>query len=220
MRFGEPKRFTAGDPEKKYRAVTLGIKILMYEGFILAGGRSRRMGADKAFLKIEGETFIDRARATLASVCGEVSVVLNQDQQFDLDIPIVRDEFAGRGALGGLHAALKNCKSKIALVLAVDLPLVTPDSVRILADLATSLPKYLAVVPRQADGRPQPLFAAYRARFCAPTLEGLINDNPTASVRDFLDLIIPKYIDQTKLSENENLLANVNCPADLDLIRR
>ncbi len=191
----------------------------MPEGFILAGGKSLRMGRDKALLEFNGKSFLEIAARNLVHICGKISVVLSADSTLETDLPIIRDEFAGRGALGGLHAALKNCRSKIALVLAVDLPLVTPDSVRVLADLATSLPKYLAVVPRQSDGRPQPLFAAYRARFCAPTLESLIDDNPTASVRDFLDLIVPKYIDQTKLSEDENLLANVNCRADLELIR-
>jgi molybdopterin-guanine dinucleotide biosynthesis protein A len=187
----------------------------MFEGFILAGGRSTRMGRDKAFLEFDGETFLDRARAILEGVCGNVSVVLNQDQRFVTGIPVVRDEFEGRGALGGLHAALKSCQTQIAIVLAVDLPRVTPESVRNLADLAASFSKYLAVVPRQTDGRTQPLFAAYRARFCVPVIERLINENPTASARDFLDLIGPKYIDQSKLSDDVNLLLNVNSPEDL-----
>ncbi len=190
----------------------------MYEGFILAGGRSTRMGRDKALLEIDGENFLARAHSTLSSVCADVSVVLGADQEPPADIRVVRDVFPGRGALGGLHAALKSCRGKIAIVLAVDLPLVTPEAVRNLAELAASLTKYLAVVPRQADGRPQPLFAAYRARFCVPALESLMAENPRASVRDFLELITPKYVDISKLSPDERLLTNVNTVEDLKLL--
>ena len=190
----------------------------MPEGFILTGGKSLRMGRDKALLEFNGKSFLEIAARNLVHVCGKISVVLSADSTLETDLPIIRDEFAGRGALGGLHAALKNCRSKIALVLAVDLPLVTPDSVRVLADLATSLPKYLAVVPRQSDGRPQPLFAAYRAKFCVRSLEELINEDPQASVKDFLDRISPKYIDPVRLSSDPDLLVNVNTSENLDAL--
>ncbi len=190
-------------------------KSQMPQGFIIAGGRSRRMGRDKAFIELDGVTFLERARAALAGVCETVSLVLNGEQEFDTQLPVVRDAFAGRGALGGLHTALANCSAKIAIILAVDLPLVTPESVENLLAAAEATPKFLAVVPRDGDGRPQPLFAAYRARFCAGPLEELMNRDPRASVRDFLDAINPKYVDQSKLSDDPDLLLNVNTADDL-----
>ncbi len=186
------------------------------EGFILAGGRSLRMGREKALLEIGGETFLARAARNLGSVFGTVTVVLSADSALETDLPVVRDEFPGRGALGGLHAALKNCNSKLAIVLAVDLPLITPDAVANLATLAESLAKFLAVVPRQSDGRPQPLFAAYRAKFCVRSLEEVINENPRASVKDFLDRIAPKYIDPSRLSADPDLLTNVNTAEEFE----
>ncbi len=192
----------------------------MPEGFILAGGRSLRMGRDKALIELQGKSFLDIAARNLVQVCGKISVVLSADSTLETEFPIVRDEYAGRGALGGLHAALKNCRSKIAIVLAVDLPLVTPESVANLASIAESLTRFLAVVPKQTDGRPQPLFAAYRAKFCVRTMEELINGDPRASVNDFLDRIAPKYIDPARLSSDPDLLVNVNTSEDLDALSR
>jgi molybdopterin-guanine dinucleotide biosynthesis protein A len=191
----------------------------MSQGFIIAGGRSRRMGRDKAFIELDGTTFLDRARAALADVCESVSLVLSEEQEFGSDLPVVRDVFPGRGALGGLHAALVNCGAKIAIVLAVDLPQVTPEAAANLLAVAEASPKYLAVVPRDADRRPQPLFAAYRARFCIGPLEELMRSDPRASVKDLLGLINPRYIDQSRLSDDPDLLLNVNTADDLKLLK-
>lgn len=187
----------------------------MPEGFILAGGRSSRMGRDKSLIEIGGETLLARAARGLSGSCGKVTVVYGQTQETIEGLAFVRDEFADRGALGGLHAALAACRSRIAIILAVDLPLVTSDAVARLAGIADSSSKYLAVVPRQADGRPQPLFAAYRSRFCAGPIGELIRSDPRASVRDFLDRINPRYVEQSKLSDDPDLLMNLNTPADL-----
>jgi len=185
-----------------------------FTGFVLAGGKSSRMGADKYDLKFEGETFLSRAEKTLSAVCENVKIVLNQAQEIETDLPVVRDIYADRGANGGIHAALKNCKTKFAIILAIDLPFVTSDALENLKEIALASNKFIAYVPRQTDGKPQPLCAVYRAKFCLPALEKVLEENETASVRDFLDQISPKYIDASRLSDNENLLFNVNYPED------
>jgi len=190
-----------------------------FTGFVLAGGKSSRMGADKYALKIDGETFLARAARALAKVCETTKIVLHQTQQVETDLEIVRDVYAERGALGGIHAALQNCPTKFALVLAVDLPLVTAEALDNLAALAAASNRFPAVVPRQTDGRAQPLCAVYRARYCLPPLEKILIENQRASVRDFLDAIAPKYFDANRLSADENLLFNVNSPAEFRQIR-
>lgn len=189
-----------------------------FTGFVLAGGKSSRMGADKFALQFNGETFLERAINTLKPVCKTVKIVLNQHQTIETNLEIVRDIYAERGALGGIHAALKNCETKLAIILAVDLPFVTTEAIEKLADFALSSNKYLATVPRQTDSRAQPLCAVYRTKYCLPTLEKLLDESDSASVRDFLDLIFPKYIEANHLSENENLFFNVNQPSDFEKI--
>lgn len=191
----------------------------MFEGFVLVGGKSSRMGADKYSLKIGGETFLTRAVNALSEVCeNRVKIVLNQTQTIETNQPIIRDVYENRGALGGIHAALKNCETKFAIILAVDLPFVTTEAIKNLANFTLASNKYLAFVPRQTDGKPQPLCGIYRAGYCLPTLEKLLNENDSASVNDFLELIYPKYVDQNRLSDDENLLFNVNYPANFSAL--
>lgn len=189
-----------------------------FTGFVLAGGKSSRMGADKFALEINGETFLTRAAKTLSETCESVKIVLNQTQNIETEFEIVRDIYAGRGALGAIHAAQKNCDTQFAVILAVDLPFVTTEAVKKLQKNAAASGKYSAVVPRQTDGRAQPICAVYRPEFCLPALEKLLRENDSASVRDFLELISPKYIEANRLSENENLLFNVNKPSDFEQI--
>ncbi|MCY7374939.1 MAG: molybdenum cofactor guanylyltransferase [Pyrinomonadaceae bacterium] len=193
-----------------------------FSGYVLAGGKSSRMKTDKAFLEIGGETFLERAIKTLQTVCeNRVKIVLNQTQthfieRLSNDFPHIFDFYENRGALAGIHAALKSCETKYALILAVDLPLITNEAIENLAAITLSSNKFIAVVPRQTDGRLQPLCAAYLARYCLPVLENLMGENDSASVNDFLELIAPRIVYQDKLTADEisDIFFNVNYPAD------
>ncbi len=196
----------------------------LFEGFVLAGGKSSRMGADKAFLKFENETFLERAVKTLSSVCeNRVKIVLNQNQndlveKLPAHISHIFDNIENRGALGGIQAALKNCKTKFAVILAVDLPLVTPQTIEKLAEIALSSNKFIATVPRQLDGRLQPLAAIYLAKYALRPLEKLINENNSASAQDFMALLAPRTVGQDKLTSktDQDIFFNVNYPADYE----
>ena len=185
------------------------------------------MKIDKAFLEIGDKTFLANAVEILSVVCGNrVKIVLNHTQNsfienFPDGVSHIFDAFENRGALGGIHAALENCATKYAIILAVDLPLVTGEAIKNLADITLSSSKFIAVVPRQTDGRLQPLCAVYNARYCLPMLENLLAGNDSASVRDFLELIQPRFVAQEKLTNtnNENIFFNVNHPADFDKIK-
>lgn len=198
-----------------------------FTGYVLAGGKSSRMKTDKAFLEIGGATFLTRAVQTLSSVCeNRVAVVLNRTQTHFTEklpdgVPYIYDVYENRGALGGIHAALKDCKTKYATILAVDLPLVTSETIEKLAEMMLASNKFIATVPRQTDGRFQPLCAVYHARYCLSPLEQLMNENSSASVRDFLELISPRFVDQNKLTtdESDDIFFNVNHPADFQQLK-
>ena len=195
-------------------------------GYVLAGGKSSRMQTDKAFLEIGGETFLTRAVKTLRTVCeNRVTIVLNQTQTHFIArisdaVPHIFDVYENRGALGGIHAALTNCETKYALILAVDLPFVSSEALENLVNIALSSNKYIAVVPRQTDDRLQPLCAVYHTRYCLSALENLMKENDSASVNDFLELIAPRFINQNKLTADEStdIFFNVNYPADYQKI--
>ena len=198
-----------------------------FSGFVLAGGKSSRMQSDKAFLEIDGETFLTRTVKTLQIVCEDrVKIVLNKTQaglieKIPADVSHIFDVYENRGALGGIHAALSNCATKYAIVLAVDLPNVSGEALEKLAEITLSSNKFIAVVPRQTDERTQPLCAVYHARFCLPILEDLMETNESASANDFLEMIYPRTVAQSKLTTNDSkdIFFNVNRPADFEKIR-
>jgi molybdopterin-guanine dinucleotide biosynthesis protein A len=198
-----------------------------FDGYILAGGKSSRMKTDKAFLQIGGETFLTRTLKTLSSICeNRIKIVINKAQddfirKLPADVPHIFDVFENRGALAGIHAALKNCETKYAIILAVDLPLVTNETIEKLAEITLSSNKFIATVPRQTDGRFQPLCAVYHARYCLSSLEQLMNENDSASVHDFLKTISPRFVDQNRLTtgESNNIFFNVNHPTDFQLLK-
>lgn len=190
-----------------------------FTGFVLAGGKSARMGTDKYNLKIGDETLLTRAARALKSSCETVKIGASRTQEIATDEEIVRDIYENRGAPGAIHAALSTCATDFAIILAVDLPLVNGEALEKLAAAALASNKFLAVVAREMDGRAQPLCAAYRVKYCLPILENLLAENVSVSAQDFLDLIYPKYIDAARLSNNENLLFNVNRPEDFEKLQ-
>src|SRR5579871_4908863 len=89
--------------------------------FILAGGKSSRMGSDKAFLEFEGRTLLARALALARSITSDVRIV-GQQEKFAHFAPTVADIFPDRGPLAGIHAALCSSEADLNLILAVDTP--------------------------------------------------------------------------------------------------
>src|SRR5512141_2200902 len=139
------------------------------EGYVLAGGLSRRMGSSKAHLKLGGRTLVERAVATLLVVAEKVFVVGDVEIE-GARIETIPDEplkANSRGAIVGLYSALRHAKAEWAGVLACDLPFVTPDLIVRLAAIAEMSGDAACVVPVQPDGRSQPLCGLYRTD-CLP----------------------------------------------------
>lgn len=120
------------------------------------------MGADKAFLQLDGRTLLQRALELAGTVAAEVRVVGSREK-FAAFAPVVEDLYVGRGPLGGIHAALSATQAEFNLILAVDLPFM---EARFLTLLAEEAQRANAVVtaPRAAGGL-QPLCAVYRREF-------------------------------------------------------
>ena len=92
--------------------------------FILAGGKSTRMGADKAFVTLDGRTLLARALELARSLTPDVRIV-GDPAKFAAFAPVVEDIFRECGPLGGIHAALRASQTELNLILAVDVPFVS-----------------------------------------------------------------------------------------------
>ncbi len=137
-----------------------GLRSTTLAAFILAGGKSSRMGEDKAFLQLGGKSLLDIASETAASVCGSV-IIVGDRGRFGSDA--IEDVYPDSGPLGGIHAALASSRLDLNLVLAVDMPFVEPKFLRWMLHRAATT-YAIVTVPRLTSGF-QPLCAVYRRSF-------------------------------------------------------
>lgn len=185
-------------------------------GAVLVGGSSRRMGADKAALELEGRSLGERAVAVLRSRLERVVVVSRRlGDHAGLGVPEIADRLPGAGPLAGMQAALDHAHGAPVFILACDLPNVGPRLVahlveRALAPLAEA-GRAGAVVPA-IGGRVQPLCGVYGAgcgREIARRLE-----TGALRVLDLLDAIETERVDlgPELAFYRDDLLDNVNDP--------
>jgi molybdenum cofactor guanylyltransferase len=126
---------------------------------VMAGGRSLRMGRDKAMLEYEGERLIDR-QISLLRFLSPAELLISGRPGHDYgvtDITVVHDELPDCGPLGGLAALLRACASSHLLILAVDMPLM---SVEMLRELTAAVALARGTVPCLGEAW-EPLAAIY-----------------------------------------------------------
>ena len=182
-------------------------------GFVLAGGASRRMGQDKARLKIDGEPLFLRA-ANLLKVYVSTIVLLGPPDQYAWSgFPTLRDQWPGRGPLAALLTGLDHSTHEWNVFLACDLPLIRGEFIELLLRRATQ-GGFDAVVARTASGW-QPLCAVYR-RTCAPKMREALEKGKSGVIDVLPDLRVDVIgSDQVvALGLGDEIFENVNTPED------
>jgi molybdopterin-guanine dinucleotide biosynthesis protein A len=181
--------------------------------FILAGGKSRRMGTDKAFVTLGGRTLLARALDLARAVSPEVRIV-GDPAKFSTFAPVVEDIFPDCGPLGGIHAALRSSQTDLNLILAVDVPFVLPALLEFLIERARNSAATVTVA-RTGEGW-QPLCAVYRQAFANSAEKAL------RAGRYKIDVLFENT--QTQVIDEEAMQAagftaerfrNLNTPQDL-----
>ncbi|HSA95680.1 MAG TPA: molybdenum cofactor guanylyltransferase [Acidobacteriota bacterium] len=157
---------------------------------VLAGGRGRRMKADKASLDVGGRTLLEHVLAQVEPYFDEVLISISRGRDIALaaarrtrrlgrqaparakapQLRIVPDETPGLGPIGGLLAGLKGARNDVCAVVACDIPEIDQPLLRSLARAAASVEIAVGVDPA---GRYEPLFAVYR-RSIIPAIESLL----------------------------------------------
>lgn len=215
---------------------------------VLAGGGSRRMGRDKAFLTVGGRGMLERA-LDAAAVCRETLVVVPERERERYDraleagrrssapptthrasmggrlrgpVRVIADFPRGRGPMAGMVAGLRTARTPLAWVLACDLPLVPPAlGERLLEQLTSDGEAWDAAVPR-VYGRRQPLCAAYRRESAAEAAQACLDEGAEA-VFEWLDRLRVRLLEEPELAdlgEPRRLLLNVNRPGHLARARK
>lgn len=190
------------------------------DGLVLAGGQSRRLGVDKALLRLGDAPLLTIVVERVAEVCGEVIVAADREERYrdlGLSARLVADVSPGYGPLSGLQAGLQACGTDHVLVVACDLPFLNVELLRYMAGLPRS---YDALVPR-ADGRRHPLHAIY-ARSCLREVDAVLAGGG-GSMRDLLTrLEVVRQLDERELRriDPDGLsLMNLNRQSDVDRAR-
>ena len=188
------------------RAGTLAV-VEDLTGLVLAGGRSRRMGRDKALLEIDGRPLVERVAGRLATVCGRVLIAAGDRPLPPLPWDRVDDRVADAGPLAGILGGLAAATTSLVAVAAVDMPDVDPG---VFAALATKWDGHApAVVPLRA-GRLEPLHAVY-ATAALPEFAALFDAgerSPTQVLRRLSATVVV-------LEDDGAWAGNLNFPRDL-----
>jgi molybdopterin-guanine dinucleotide biosynthesis protein A len=144
--------------------------ILTMTGIVLSGGENRRMGTDKAFLKLAGIPLIEHVLRALKEVCRDIIIVTNSPLLYEgYRVSVVTDAFDQRGPLTGIYSGLLKSADEYNLVVACDMPFLNPPLLAFMGGLASG---YDIVVPA-VRGMCEPLHAVYR-KGLAPVIEARI----------------------------------------------
>ncbi len=187
-------------------------------GVVLAGGRSTRMGTNKALLEFGGVRIIERLLQTLRPLFSEVAIVASDATAYSyLGVPVWPDRIPGTGALGGLYTAVVSSAFPQTFCIACDMPY---PNAAVIAYLQRLAPDSDVVVPRTADGY-QPLHAVY-GKGCTAAMESLLRAG-RLKIDQLFPLVRLRVVDEEELRPIDPLLhafVNVNTREELEAASR
>ena len=198
--------------DRSFTSPNLESTNLKSTGLVLAGGASRRMGRNKAFLELDGRPLIEIVIERMASVCAEVLIVAGDGRPYaGLGVPVVEDRFRGVGVLGGLHAGLEAASHELALAVACDMPFLDLALLRAFASWAEG---FDVAVLRRGE-QVEPLHAAYR-RTCLPAMEEAIRAHRRRIISFFPHVRVRcvTLADVTPFDPDLRSFCNVNTPQE------
>lgn len=186
----------------------------MYDAtaIVLAGGKSRRMGRNKALLEYSGKMLIEIVLGAARRACREVMIIADDGQPFSrLGVAVYPDIYEGCGPLGGIHSGLSRSHTEFNLLLSCDLPLINSEVLMALLEQAAG---YDLVLPRTADGRYHPLCAVY-ARRCLPAIEQRLLRRALKLADFYLSPEVRvKVVTEAELPAISRSLVNINTPEE------
>lgn len=187
-------------------------------GIILSGGKSARMGENKAFIEIEGTPIINRIHSLFEKLFQEIIIVTNERELYGkLGAKIYVDLFPNVGVVGGLYTGLFFSSYPYSFCVGSDMPFLNQSVIEYLIKNAED---YDVVVPRTKDGL-QPLHALY-SRNCLGPVKKII-ERRNHRILDFYPMVRTKIVDELEflsLDPERESFINVNTPEELLLIRQ
>lgn len=185
---------------------------------VLAGGQSRRMGQDKAFLPVGGRPVIERVIQRVLPLSDDVTIITNTPTLYHhFGLHIEGDVYPGKGSLGGIYTAIYVARYQYCLVVACDMPFLNPDLLRHLVSLTSG---FDVVIPR-IDEFPETLHAVYGRGCLEPIERRLLADR--LKIIGFFDDVRVRYVERdhvARFDANFHSFLNMNTPADWEYVQR
>jgi molybdopterin-guanine dinucleotide biosynthesis protein A len=181
-------------------------------GVVLAGGKSSRMGQNKALMWLGGKRLVDRVVEVMHDVFDDLLMVTNTpDLYTDLGIPMVPDVWPEKGSLGGIYSAIYHVATSYCLVVACDMPFLQAAGLRY---MITQMTDYDVVVP-DVLGELQTLHAIY-SKTCLQPIERRLETNRLRIVGFFPDVRVRTVTASELQLYDPALLAfqNLNTPEE------
>jgi molybdopterin-guanine dinucleotide biosynthesis protein A len=185
---------------------------------ILAGGESRRMGQEKAFLPIAGRPVIERVIQRVTPLGDDVTIITNApDKYHHLGFRMVSDVFPDKGSLGGIYTAIHAARHPHCLVVACDMPFLNPGLLRYLVRL---VPSFDVVIPRVKEF-PETMHAIYGKGCLEPIERQLLADR--LKIIGFFKDVQVRYVERDDVARFDptfRSFLNMNTPADWQRMQR
>jgi len=186
-------------------------------GIILAGGKSRRMGRNKAFIDSGGVPFFERVYRVFKEIFSEIIIVTNDVLPFErYEAILQRDIILNKGALGGLYTGLLHSSNYQAFCSACDMPFLNP---RVIEYMTQERDEYDVIVPKTHDGL-HPLHAIYSKKCLNPMRQLLDRDD--LRIVDFFGQVRVRYIEEMEIREFDphmRSVINVNTEEEMEAVR-
>jgi molybdenum cofactor guanylyltransferase len=187
-------------------------------GIILSGGKSIRMGENKAFIEIDGVPIIRRIHNLFKELFQEIIIVTNQKELFsNFEAKIYSDIFPNKGVLGGLYTGIFFSTFNFSFCVACDMPFIKKSLVQYLLN---HIKEEDVIVPQTKDGL-QPLHAIY-SKNCLEPIKKVIEQGKY-KITDIYDLVKVKIIQENEFISFDPMrksFINVNTPVELLSLRR
>jgi molybdopterin-guanine dinucleotide biosynthesis protein A len=184
-------------------------------GIILAGGKSSRLGMNKALLELKGKKLIDYPVHLLEKCCSHV--IISSNQPLSLPYPVFPDVIQETGPMVGIYSCLLQSKTPYNVVLSCDMPFLKEELISI---LASRIERNKIIVPVHHDNLMEPLCAVYPTHCAKSLLESM--EKKQFTLHDYIlsqphSLVI---ISAKMRFWSENLFANINTPGDVEKFQR
>jgi len=185
---------------------------------VLAGGQSKRMGRDKAFVEVGGRSVIERVLAQVGPLTDDLFISANSPEKYaSLGLPLVPDIYPDKAALGGLYSAIHAARHNDVLVVACDMPFLNTALLKHLIDLA---PTADVIVPLINPPQPETLHAIY-SKNCLPAIEQRLLANQLRLIGFFEDVSV-RYVERAEIARFDpefHSFINMNTPEEWQKIQ-